>query len=280
MAGATPGDDSITVLTPDRPSVHLTALSLVVHGTVFATKRAPYSPLRDLRVVAEEGAPTWSVGMAHGSLAIPDRTDRDDVVVTKEEIAATGLDYSPSALSLGQRVRRPTTYAYRRSRAWRRQKRWACNVLLVTWRRGPRRGPSRSERRRPDPLREARLDAAMIMTHRSHRSLLRRRPHLVLEVLLPRSPTARLDTTEVGISGTARSSARVRDRAPGPVAGSSLAVLSPSRYYAKSRAGRRSRAVLGHLAARLPSPRRASTLRLLLAGHEVTGCSVDRGGLE
>jgi DNA repair exonuclease SbcCD nuclease subunit len=31
--------------------------------------------------------------MVHGSLAIPDKTDRDDVVITKEEIAATGLDY-------------------------------------------------------------------------------------------------------------------------------------------------------------------------------------------
>ncbi len=31
--------------------------------------------------------------MVHGAIAIPDRTDRDEVVVTKEEIAATGLDY-------------------------------------------------------------------------------------------------------------------------------------------------------------------------------------------
>ena len=31
--------------------------------------------------------------MVHGALAIPDRTDRDEVVVTREEIAASGLDY-------------------------------------------------------------------------------------------------------------------------------------------------------------------------------------------
>jgi DNA repair exonuclease SbcCD nuclease subunit len=52
--------------------------------------------------------------MVHGSLAIPDRTDRDDVVVTRAEIEATGLDY----LALGHwhsaqegRVG-TTTYAY------------------------------------------------------------------------------------------------------------------------------------------------------------------------
>jgi DNA repair exonuclease SbcCD nuclease subunit len=52
--------------------------------------------------------------MVHGSLAIPDRTDRDDVVVTRAEIEATGLDY----LALGhwhstQQARAgTTTYAY------------------------------------------------------------------------------------------------------------------------------------------------------------------------
>ncbi len=35
----------------------------------------------------------WHVGLVHGSIAIPGRTDRDEVVVTTEEIAASGLDY-------------------------------------------------------------------------------------------------------------------------------------------------------------------------------------------
>jgi exonuclease SbcD len=52
--------------------------------------------------------------MVHGSIAIPDRTDRDEVVVTKEEIAATGLDYL--ALGHWHSVQRGkaggTTYAY------------------------------------------------------------------------------------------------------------------------------------------------------------------------
>jgi DNA repair exonuclease SbcCD nuclease subunit len=33
------------------------------------------------------------VGLLHAAIAIPGRTDADDVVVTKDEIAATGLDY-------------------------------------------------------------------------------------------------------------------------------------------------------------------------------------------
>ena len=48
MAGAPPGDDLVTVLTPEQPWIHLHALDAVVHGPVFPTKRAPHSPLRDL----------------------------------------------------------------------------------------------------------------------------------------------------------------------------------------------------------------------------------------
>jgi len=92
LAGSGPDDDLVTVLTPDRPSVHLAACDVVVHGPVFATKRAPHSPLRDLKIGAGDRA-KWHVGMVHGSLSIPDRTDRDEVVFTREEIEATGLDY-------------------------------------------------------------------------------------------------------------------------------------------------------------------------------------------
>lgn len=114
MAGSGPDDDMVTVLTPDRSSVRLSACDLVVHGTVFGTKKAPHSPLRDLRITHPDETATWHVGMVHGSIAIPDRTDRDDVVITKDEIAATGLDY----LALGhwhstQRGRAGgTVYAY------------------------------------------------------------------------------------------------------------------------------------------------------------------------
>ncbi|MBA2719849.1 MAG: DNA repair exonuclease [Chloroflexi bacterium] len=113
LAGSAEDDDLVTVLTPERPSVHFAACDVIVHGPVFGAKRAPHSPLRDLKVRAGEGA-TWHVGMVHGSLAIPDKTDRDEVVVTREEIEATGLDY----LALGhwhsaqQGKAGATTWAY------------------------------------------------------------------------------------------------------------------------------------------------------------------------
>jgi len=113
LAGSGPDDDLVTVLTPSVPSVHLATCDVVVQATIFGTKRAPHSPLMDLRVATEPAA-KWHVGMVHGSIAIPDRTEFDEVVVTKEEIAATGLDY----LALGhwhsaQRGKAGgTTYAY------------------------------------------------------------------------------------------------------------------------------------------------------------------------
>jgi DNA repair exonuclease SbcCD nuclease subunit len=113
LAGSGPDDDLVTVLTPSVPSVHLATCDVVVQATIFGTKRAPHSPLLDLRVALEPAA-KWHVGMVHGSIAIPDRTEFDEVVVTKEEIAATGLDY----LALGhwhsaQRGKAGgTTYAY------------------------------------------------------------------------------------------------------------------------------------------------------------------------
>ncbi len=113
LAGSGVDDDLVTVLTPDLPSVRLAACDVVVHGPVFATKRAPHSPLRDLKVTPGDGA-TWNVAMVHGSLAIPDRTDRDEVVFTRDEIEGTGLDY----LALGhwhsaqQGKAGATTWAY------------------------------------------------------------------------------------------------------------------------------------------------------------------------
>lgn len=92
MAGTRPQDEMVTVLTPDHPWIHLQALDAVVHGPCFPTKRAPYSPLRDLAALAVPAA-TWKIGVLHASLAIPGRTEHDEVVVTTEEIAATGLDY-------------------------------------------------------------------------------------------------------------------------------------------------------------------------------------------
>jgi len=92
MAGTRPAEEMVNVLTPDRPWIHLPSLDAVVHGPVFATKRAPHSPLRDLAAVKTPDA-TWRIGLLHASIAIPGRTEHDEVVVTLDEIGASGLDY-------------------------------------------------------------------------------------------------------------------------------------------------------------------------------------------
>lgn len=92
LAGLPADTDRLVVLTPDRPDVVVEPLDLVVHGRVFATKRAPRSPLAGLDVTGDHRA-SWHVGMVHGSLLIPGRTEHDEVVFTSEEVAATHLDY-------------------------------------------------------------------------------------------------------------------------------------------------------------------------------------------
>jgi DNA repair exonuclease SbcCD nuclease subunit len=92
MAGLPPDTDRLVVLTPDRPDVHLATLDVVVYGRVCATKRAPRSPLAEFAVTADHRA-TWHVGMIHGSLSIPEKTEHDEVVFTREEVAASRLDY-------------------------------------------------------------------------------------------------------------------------------------------------------------------------------------------
>ncbi|HEY0443966.1 MAG TPA: DNA repair exonuclease [Candidatus Limnocylindrales bacterium] len=92
LAGSTAADDLVTVLTPEQPDIHLKACDVVVHAAVFETKRAPRSPLAGMSVAGDARA-TWHVGMVHGAIAIAGRTDGDEVVITREEIAATGLDY-------------------------------------------------------------------------------------------------------------------------------------------------------------------------------------------
>ena len=91
LAGQPPDGDRIVLLTPERPEVELPALDAAVYGRVFETKRAPESPLAGFHVAPD--GPTWRIGMIHGAIAIPGKTDADDVVVTPEEIEASGLDY-------------------------------------------------------------------------------------------------------------------------------------------------------------------------------------------
>ncbi len=92
LAGLSAGSDLLTVLTPERPELLIGELDLIVYGRVFATKRAPRSPFEGFDVRADDRA-SWKVGMIHGSRRIPGKVDRDDVIFSDEEIAASGLDY-------------------------------------------------------------------------------------------------------------------------------------------------------------------------------------------
>jgi exonuclease SbcD len=92
LAGVAPTSDVLVVLTPDRPEVVLPTLDAVIYGRVFDTRHAPRSPLAGFTAQRETRA-TWRIGMIHGSVAIPGKTDGDDVVVETGEIAASGLDY-------------------------------------------------------------------------------------------------------------------------------------------------------------------------------------------
>jgi exonuclease SbcD len=82
----------IAVLTPEQPDFWVKSLDVVVYGRVFNTKRAPQSPLAGFDVRAD-GRAKWHIGMVHGALAIPGRTDGDEVAFTEDEISRTGLDY-------------------------------------------------------------------------------------------------------------------------------------------------------------------------------------------
>ena len=93
LAGiAQAASDWVVVLTPYLPEIVFPSLDAIVYGRVFDTKRSPRSPLAGLDAKTDTRA-AWKIGMVHGALAIPGRTDADAVVITEEEIAATGLDY-------------------------------------------------------------------------------------------------------------------------------------------------------------------------------------------
>jgi DNA repair protein SbcD/Mre11 len=84
--------DWVVVLTPYVSEIVFPQLDAIIYGRVFDTKRSPRSPLAGLDARSDTRA-TWKIGMVHGALAIPGRTDSDSVVFTDDEIARTGLDY-------------------------------------------------------------------------------------------------------------------------------------------------------------------------------------------
>jgi DNA repair exonuclease SbcCD nuclease subunit len=270
----------VTLLTPERPDVHLPTLDAVVFGRVFATKRAPHSPLEGLAAGADERA-TWKIGMVHGALAIPGVVERDEVLVTTEEIAASGLDY----LALGhwhsaqQGRAGSTTYAYSGAPepvAIDQDK--AGNVLLVTLdRAGPTKTVAVEERRVGRTRFEAlELDLAALGSQPVLVERLRTLADadLVLDVRLTGLRPDEVDVAPDEVEAELRSAflrLRVRDRSvpPSPRARCRRPTRWPEPSSATSRPDRRARGRRrrrrGGRAARRPAPR-----PILLGGHEVT----------
>ncbi len=285
MAGSGPDDDMVTVLTPDRSSIHLAACDVVVHATVFGAKRAPHSPLRDLRVSHPDATATWHVGMVHGSLAIPEKTDRDDVVVTKEEIAATGLDY----LALGhwhspQRGKAGgTLYAYSGApEPVAVNQDGAGNVLIVTLEEKDGKRVVNVEERRVGLTRfeKLELDAARIASQPDLVGTLAAKadPDLVLEVRLTGVRPDELDIDTAEVEEQLRASffrIRVRDAATPALSAGTLpspdTIAGAFIRDVQARIAELEADTTGASAGEAAELRDVLRLgRLLLAGHEVT----------
>jgi len=230
MAGAV-GSDLVTVLDPDHRDVYLPALDVVVHGRCFATKKAPESPLKGLKVGKDRRA-TWHVGVLHAALAIPDKTDGDDVVVTAAEIADSGLDY----LALGhwhstmQAKAGGTIYAYSGApEAVAIDQDRAGNVLLVTLDQPDGRRQVTVEERRVGKTRFEKLeiDASTITAQPALVAQLNAKadPDLVLDVQLigMRPDLLDLETDEVENElGERFLKLRIRDRSIAPLTDGSI----------------------------------------------------------
>jgi DNA repair exonuclease SbcCD nuclease subunit len=99
MAGAAADSNLVTVLTDSHQQADFSQLGVSVMSQVFPAKRAAQSPLIAITAATESAradgprAGNWLVGMIHGSIAQPGRFEHDEVIVTDEEIAQSGLDY-------------------------------------------------------------------------------------------------------------------------------------------------------------------------------------------
>jgi DNA repair protein SbcD/Mre11 len=281
MSGAV-GSDLVTVLAPDHVDVHLPALDVVVHGRCFATKRAPHSPLQDVAVATDKRA-TWHVGLLHAALAIPDRTDGDEVVITTDEIAASHLDY----LALGhwhsmlQGKAGGTVYAYSGApEAVAMDQDGAGKVLLVNLEEGSGKKHVAVEARAVGKTRFERLeiDAAAVGTQPELVAMLAARadPDLVLDARLfgVRPEILDLDVDEVETELADRFlKLRVRDRSIAPLTDGTI----PPPDTVMGAFIRDLEARIAEIEAEDPADEAAGELRdslrlgrLLLAGEEVT----------
>jgi DNA repair exonuclease SbcCD nuclease subunit len=281
MAGAGSGEDFVTLLTPDTPAVTFDGLDLEVHGLVFATKRAPKSPLDGFSVDRTAGA-RWQVGMLHGSVAIPGKTDGDEVVVTLEEIAASGLDY----LALGhwhstqQGQAGTTSWAYPGApEPVALDQDRAGNVLLVRFPDGAAGGQVSTEIRRVGQTRFERLDvdAATLDSQPALIASLAKKadPDLVLDARVVGVRPDELDLVVDEVEAALAPSflkVRVRDRSlaaltEGPLP-SAETIAGAFIRDLEARVAEREEANDADAASELRDALRLG--RLLLAGHEVT----------
>jgi exonuclease SbcD len=284
MSGAI-GTDLVTVLDPDHTDVHLSALDVVVRGRCFATKKAPESPLAGYDAATDTRA-TWHVGLLHAALAIPDKTDGDDIVITTDEIAASHLDY----LALGhwhstvQGTAGGTTYAYSGApEAVAMDQDRAGNVLLVKLEEKDGKRHVTVEERKVGKTRfeKLELDAAVIGSQPALVETIGTKadPDLVLEVQLfgVRPDTLDLATDEVENELAEKFlKLRIRDRSIAPLADDTTALPDTVLgAFIRDMEARIAEAEAGGLEAE-PSDqgselRDALRLgRLLLAGEEVT----------
>jgi DNA repair exonuclease SbcCD nuclease subunit len=289
MAGSAPDDDLVTILTPGRPSVHLAACDVVIHGTVFPTKRAPHSPLRDVAGAVGATPATWQIGMVHGSISIPGKTERDEVVIGHGEIGASGLHY----LALGhwhsaqQGRAGEVSYAYSGAPepvALHQDR--AGKVLLVELDdTGGKRSVTIEERQvGRTRFEKAELDAATIASQPALIESLAKRgdPDLVLDVRIvgvrPDDLDLNLDEIE-GALGPSYLKVRVRDVSlpaltegalppPDTIAGAFIRDLEARIAELESTPGADAGGRRSDVAAELRDALRLG--RLLLAGHEVS----------
>ena len=288
LAGVDQGGDLVTVLTPDRPTVHLLACEALIVGRPFATKRAPHSPLHEPpgdTGVSGKAAPTWRIGLFHAAVAIPGRTDGDDVVITPEEIAASGLDYVAlghwHSTQQGKAGGVPWAYSGAPEPLALDQA-GAGNVLLVTLdEQGGKRTVSVEERRvGRTRVERMDLDAASIASQPALIDSLRGRQDqdLVLDVRVtgvrPDSLDLHVDEVEAALAG-AFLKVRVRDRSVPPLTEGGLPPTDTiAGAFIRDLEGRIAQLETSGTptaAADAEELRDALRLgRLLLAGHEVT----------
>ena len=86
-------DARCVVLTDERPMVSLPELDATVHGRVFATKSAPRSPLAGFDAREAGKGTRLQIGMIHGARFVAGQVEKDDVIFTDQEVAASNLDY-------------------------------------------------------------------------------------------------------------------------------------------------------------------------------------------